>query len=253
MRRADDEGVQRDGHDTGVLLALGVEHVEGVDDALVEVLDADRGRVEQRHVVEFDRVGDRAEAVAHAVGQIVIDPVADIFGAGLGEQREGAPGFGKAGAEPAAHALAQRLDGVLGLEDGVAFLLLGLPGHDHRVGQAVAHELPAELLGFLEDFRVVLGDLGIERDTAADAVFRHHLHHAPDADTVAVVAAGVVADVRRAGEEVEVEVLDVGDHPDGDAGAVRPGDFRPVDDGLVGEEVGGLERLGHGSLPWVDA
>jgi hypothetical protein len=69
----------------------------------------------------------------------------------------------------------------------------------------------------LHDAGIVQGDFGVEGDGAADGVFAHDVHHAPDADAVAVVAAAVVADVRGIGKQVDVEMFDVGDDPDGDA------------------------------------
>jgi hypothetical protein len=38
-----------------------------------------------------------------------------------------------------------------------------------------------------------------------------------------------------------MEVLDIGNDPDSDIGAVRPGDWRMIDDGAIGKQV---ERVG---------
>ena len=47
---------------------------------------------------------------------------------------------------------------------------------------AMPHPLPAEIVARLDNARVLLADLRIERDGALDPVALHHLHHAPYAD-----------------------------------------------------------------------
>ncbi len=86
------------------------------------------------------------------------------------------------------------------------------------------------------DARIEAADLGVERHRAADAVLGQHLHDPPHADPIAVVAARMVADVRRLIADLDMEVLDIGDHPHRNPRAVRPDYARPVDDGLIGKK-----------------
>src|SRR5215475_12915278 len=90
-------------------------------------------------------------------------------------------------------------------------------------------ELPAERAGVLDDLRIVVTHLGVERDGAAYPVVGHHLHHAEDSDAVSVVARRPVDDVGcQAGATghrlVQRKGLDVRDDPEGQASAVRSGD-----------------------------
>ena len=94
----------------GAAFALLVEHVEAFANPAMEIRDVDRRHVEQRHVVQLDGIGNGIEPVVHAVGQIVVDPVADIFDAVIAQQIEGLERLGEARPEPAAHLLAETLD-----------------------------------------------------------------------------------------------------------------------------------------------
>ena len=98
-------------------VAFIIEDVEGLANPAIELLDADARHVEQRHVVELDRIRNGVEAVVHAVGQIVVDPVGDVFDAVGAQQVERRVGLGQAGPEPAAHLLAVALDDCPGLGD----------------------------------------------------------------------------------------------------------------------------------------
>ena len=59
---------------------------------------------------------------------------------------------------------------VTDLLDQRALLGLRLLVEQDRVGGAVAHPLPAELLALLDDARIFAADVGVERDRAAHAV-----------------------------------------------------------------------------------
>jgi hypothetical protein len=54
VRHADQERMQRDPHDAAIAGAFLVEHVDGLANPPVEVVDIDRRHVEERHVVELD-------------------------------------------------------------------------------------------------------------------------------------------------------------------------------------------------------
>src|SRR4029453_9791147 len=93
--------------------------------------------------------------------------------------------------------------------------------------------LPFQPRAFLHDAGIVLSRLRVERDGAPHAVLLHYLDEPPDADAVAVVAARVIAHVGRAAADLPVEMLDIGNDPDRDLGAVRPGEWRMIDDGAI--------------------
>ena len=112
VRRAHDVGVHRNRHHPGGALGVLVDLLELVHRPLVEL----RGLVmlDQHHgdVVAFLRVGnveDRLAARLQPHRLVVEHPVGDIVVAFLGQDIRRLPGFGQAGAEPAARALAGRL------------------------------------------------------------------------------------------------------------------------------------------------
>jgi hypothetical protein len=51
-------------------------------------------------------IGNGIEPVVHAIGQIVVDPVADIFDAVIAQEVEGLERLGETRTQPAAHLLA---------------------------------------------------------------------------------------------------------------------------------------------------
>src|SRR5262249_2609829 len=66
VRHADQEGMQRNPHHAAVAPAFLIEHVEGLADPAMKVLDVDARHVEQRHVVELEGIRNRVEPVVHA-------------------------------------------------------------------------------------------------------------------------------------------------------------------------------------------
>ena len=257
VRHADQERMQADRHHAAGLGAVLVEDIELVADHLPEGLGALVQVEQRRNVVDLRRIGQRDHRALlhpHRIGLLVVDPVADVFDAVLGEDVERAHGFAQGRAEPAARRLSDALgDGLHHLADQGALFLFGLLVDQDRVGDAVAHPLPAELVALLDDAWVLVADVGVERDRALEAVLLHDLHHPPDADADAVVTPGVVQHVGIEAEPavgharrgpVEQEVLDVRDHPERDPRAVRPFELRPVDDRRIVEPAV-LERHRH--------
>src|SRR3984957_20193277 len=55
----------------------------------------------------------------------------------------------------------------------------------------------------------------------------------------------MIADIGRRVADLDMEMLDVGDHPDRDPRIVRPRDVRPVDDGLKGKQPEWFVILRH--------
>src|SRR5262249_18483583 len=108
-----------------------------------------------------------------------------------------------------------------------------------RIVLAVTHPFPIELLAGLDHLGIALAYVGIERHRALDAVPLHHVHEAPYAGAVAVIAPGIIEHVghevhgrggHRGRRPVEQKMLDVGNDPDRDACAVRQAPRFSVDD-----------------------
>src|SRR4029077_11493753 len=106
----------------------------------------------------------------------------------------GLPGFGQAGAQPAARVLAGGLaDRGRGPADVVALVRDLLPV---LLAEAVADELPLPFARGPHD-RPVAGDRrAVDRQDGRDAEIVEHLEHAPETDPVAVFVPGPVRDVR---------------------------------------------------------
>ena len=230
MRLAGHERVDRDRHDAGDRLALAVQRVELTPQHRLEFGNRNLHFEIGRDVVGLDRIGQRHQSRAADVEQIrliVVDPVADVADPRFGEVIERVPGLGQAGAEPADRALARRsLDAVDRCPDSVALLLRIHFGQPQRVGLVMADQLPAEPQGLLDDLRVMIADLAVERGAGADAVSRQDFHDPPDADSIAIVAHRPVAHVRDLGvlarhtlvlisrhHVIEAEELDIGIDP----------------------------------------
>jgi hypothetical protein len=227
--------MQRNCHHARGRLRFLIQHVEGLADAPVKIVDADRGHIEQRHVIELDGIGNAVEPVVHAIRQVVIHPIADVLDVVLAQQIERVPGLGETGAEPATHRLAVAGDDRAGLGNDGCLLCLAHAREQHGVGQPVTHEFPAQPHAFVHDARIETADLAIERDRAAHAMPAQHIHDAPDADAIAVVAAGVVANIRCSGAKLDMKVLDIRNDPDRDPCAARPCKRWMIDDGPIGK------------------
>src|SRR5579864_6474093 len=58
----------------------------------------------------------------------------------------------------------------------------------------------------------------------------------------------MIADVGRGAADLDMEMLDIGDHPHRDPRAVRPRNAPPVDDRLIGKQPEWIGVLRHGYL-----
>src|SRR5580698_3645973 len=186
MRRAHDVGMDRDRHHAGRVGGIGIDLLELVERAVgifrrLVVLDQHHG-----DVVAFLRIGhvhDRLAAGFQPYRLIVEHPVGDIVVAFLDQEIGRLPGFGEAGAEPAARRLAG------GLQDRLArFADVGaLVRHLLHValGKAVAHELPFALERGAHDRRIGLKCRAIDGDDAGNGELVEHFDEAPEADPVA--------------------------------------------------------------------
>jgi hypothetical protein len=253
--------MQRNRHHAAGLRALAVEHVEGAADHLLELVGGEQEALVGRLVVGLLRVGYRdqpAPAVeVHDVGLIVVAPVADVFATLRRQQVERVPGLLQAGAKPPLGRRAGRpRDGLEGALDDLRLLAGRRLVEAARVALVVAHPLPLPLLALLDDDRMAVAEVAVERDRAADAVAVEHLHQAPHADAVAVVAVGPHHHVRHlaagavaAGALLQREELDVGDHPQREALPLGPGQAGTIDDRRV------LERaiVARFHLSWLSA
>src|SRR2546421_7162969 len=64
-----------------------------------------------------------------------------------------------------------------------------------QVSLVMADPFPAEFAALLDDFRVMVAHLAVQRGAGADAVATQYLHQPPDADAVAVITHRPVAHV----------------------------------------------------------
>src|SRR5262249_936662 len=160
---ADDHWMQGNTHDTRLLVAVSVSRIELIDRRAQILLAGVTLADEQRDVVDLVAVGNCehfSRLDLHRIGLVIVIPVAAILHAFLGENVEGVVGLNQPGAKPAPRPLAGRLlDRSQHGADGVALLLRGKAGKRVRVGRAMAHELPAALLHFLDRLGKDVADL----------------------------------------------------------------------------------------------
>src|SRR6516164_10713870 len=111
-------------------------------------------------------------------------------------------------------------------------------------------QLPAEPAGFLNNLRVMVANLAIERGAGAYAMAGQNFHDPPDANAVAIVAHRPVAHVRDVGavtryplvlisrhHVVQSKEFDVGIDPQRDPRVVRPSQLRAASDRDIGERT----------------
>src|SRR5215510_11225737 len=165
---ADDHRMQRNAHDPRLLAAVGVQRIELIDHRAQILLAGVALAEEERDVVDLVAVGNRehfSRFDLHLIGLVVVVPVAAILHAFFGENVERVVGLYQPGAEPAARPLPGRLlDRLQDRANGLALLLRGKAGERVRVGETVAHELPAALLHFLDRLGEDFANLRIQRD-----------------------------------------------------------------------------------------
>src|SRR5262249_11697518 len=176
---------------------------------------------------------------------VVVAPVADIFAALRREQIERIPGLLQTGAQPPlGRSAGCARNGLEGPLDDLRLLAGRSFVEAARVALVMPHPLPAALVTLLDDDRMVLAKVAVERDRAADAVAVEHLHQAPHADAVAVVAVGphhhiggLAAGAVAPGALLQRGELDVGDDPECETLAFRPRQAWTIDDGRIVERA----------------
>ena len=148
-----------------------------------------------RAVIGLERVWEADEpAVGHVDRErlVVVEQVAHVAHAVLGEQAHRPLGVRQGRGEPPGEVLARvPEDGGDHVLDHRPLLPLVHAEEVARVVDAVGEELPSRRAARFDDLRVVLAEGDIERDAAPDAVGAEDVEDAPDADPVAVVAVGV--------------------------------------------------------------
>ena len=257
---AGDVRVERNCHYAGRVFALGQQGVQGVLGAAVKFGSGMMLHQIDGDVVEFHSVGDGHQAAGgyfQLVGLVIVDPVGHIFNALRGQQVGGLPGFGQAGAHPAARGVAAEVaDDPNGLADGGALVRFLM---QHLLGVAVSHQFPAPFQARLGQLRVMFADGGVEADGGGQPVGVQGLLQAPETDAQPVVKPGVVGDVGGHGGALgrgqngarhglgDVPFLHIDDEPDGNAGAIGQQQRRAVKNGgVVGARVG-HRRVSGGS------
>lgn len=258
MRYPGDVRVDGDGHDAGVLGALGIQTLELIHGAVQEL-----GRLvmldhHHRDVVELDRVRDRVQRAGSGpqfTGLVVQYPIRHVFDPFLGQNVGRLEGLGKSRAEPSARPSAGKpFDRRDGLSDGGSLVLEKSHG---RLNEAVRHELPAGIAGGAGETWAVLAYRGIDRERRLDIEAIQRRLQAPETNPHAVLVPGPVGQVRHHGitarrrqdrarhRLLDLPVLDVDDRPHHHPRAVRQLQGSTVHDGAV---LDPLARL-HGSLP----
>src|SRR5579883_3264488 len=200
VRDAADIGVERDWKHTTGIGALSIEHVERSADHVAELGRRYMHPFVGRLVVGLLRIRYRDQAAAvievHDIGLIVVAPVAHISAALRGQEIERIPGFLQSRTEPAfwPHP-GGAFDRCEGAFDDVSLFARRRVIQPAGIAFVMAHPFPSALVALLDDDRMVIAQQAVERDRGADAVAVQHLHHAPYADTVAIIALGPHHDI----------------------------------------------------------
>ena len=234
MRHAHDVGVDGERHHPRRALGIAVDLLELVCRPVA--VFARRVVLDQHHrdVVAFLGIGDVDDGARTRLehhGLVVQHPVGDVFIPLLDQDVGGLPGLGQPRAEPAARPPSGAgLDRIGGAADVEALVLDFL---QIALGEAVADELPAPSMRRLRDLRVGGHRGAVDAERRGDREFVERLQKAPEPHPVAVFVPRPVGDVgarrsaRRRGEHgarhrrLGVPFLDIDDHPDRHARAVR--------------------------------
>ncbi len=239
-----DVGVDRQRHDLGTVLALGVKPIELINRAPRQIIAFVMLHDHHRDVVDLDRIGQRDERALGGADHrrlVVIDPVADIFHTGIDQQFWRLQRLGQAWSKPADRALAgEAFEDVHGAVDHLR-LILDLVDRHLIIG--VAHELPAEALSFFGDARVVLAGAGVDGESRPNPQPFIEIEEAPGAHPHPVFVPAPVRHVRQQRHAcrcrqhlprhrpADVPDLVVHDGPEHDPGVARQLERRPIDDG----------------------
>ncbi len=259
MRHADHERVQRDRHHPARMCAFTVQHVEVALEHVGVVVGLVTAPAERALVMgllpERQRYHAPAVPLFHIEEErlVVVEPVRRVGDPFLGQMLEGLRRLRHRRAKPAGGPAPGRMGN--GIEGGADHGTLGVRldlVQRTRVALAVANHAPAKVEHALDDARMVVADLGVERGGTRHAETIEHVHHAEHTDAIPVVGARParhVWDVARrlryrlvVREELEVHV-----DPHRDARAVRPGQRWPVDDRRIGKRPIGPDL--HSALP----
>ncbi len=268
--------MQADRHAPRVRRAFFVEHVELVDDHVAEGLRRNPEIQERRNIVQFDRVRHGDQVLVGGVEpewMVVCRVITQILDAILLEQSRRVVRVRQEGAQPTLGLAPKRLLHRIqhGLEN-LPLALLAETADDlairvgdvaNKVGRgvidAVSDPGPVAFLALLDDPWIFADDLSVQAHGAAHAARIHQVHHAPQANAVAVIAPSVVqrvgAEHRRARYQSGAldrgrEVLDVDVRHDRHARSVRQLERLAVDDRheIV---VLGLCQFSHGTPLYV--
>ena len=191
---ADHERVQADGHHPAGLRAFAVENVELPLDHAFELVRTTEAIVDVRGVVDLVRIRDRDDAApidVHQIGLIVVDPVSDVETTLVDQMIERIPALRQGRAKPADRPFPARLlQAIERIVNELALLFGGDRVQALAIGLVVADELPAKLDRLRDDLRMKFANVAVDGRRCTNAVLRQHIHDAPDADAIAVVALG---------------------------------------------------------------
>src|SRR5262245_41139514 len=242
---AHDERMERDRADERLPLGLGEHLVELIHDQISEFPRAVVVPDHSAGVVHLDRIRHRENgprARLHPDRLVVHGPVHDVAIAGLLEEVERDATVGEPRAHPSHGPCALVLfDGPRDARDQRTLAVLGQVPLLLGVGDAVPEDLVAATSESGGDVRTVIVDGDVHLRLGREPERVEEIEHAPDADTIAVVApaedAVALRLVRwrdgRPFPDAETERLDVDRDVDGQPPASRPHVVRPRDNAGV--------------------
>src|SRR6202007_2576664 len=124
---------------------------------------------------------------------VVIDPVADIFHTGAGEDFRGFERLGQPRTKPAQRTLAA--EALENRKRALDHRLLIRFGMDRPLLVGMTHEFPGVGTRLFGDARIVLADASVDRERRANAQALEQLEEAPHADAHAVFVPAPVSPV----------------------------------------------------------
>src|SRR5436190_1971712 len=244
MRLSADVGMDGKGHDLGAVFTLGIEPIELVYGAPGKIFALMVLNDHHGDVVDLDRVGQGDQRAARGGdhgGLVVIDPIADVFYAGAGQELRCLQCLGQTRAQPAYRTLAaEAIEDVEGAVDH-AGLVVDLMNRDLIV--AVTHELPIEPLGLPGNTTVVLAGARVDGQCRRDAEPLVKLEETPGAHPHAVFVPAPVRHVGKQGHAggrrkhlawhrpCDIPDLVIDNGPEYEPGVLREPERWPVHDG----------------------